>query len=118
MTEDGKQPTPSVDRRDVERVVRREFPPQCVTEVLALLDTYADRERDRVQLAVLKLAGGDLAKMKQYVEWARCDWREVLGPAEYPKYTKKWTRIDRISPEERQRIIDADWKQYTDWLNR
>jgi hypothetical protein len=112
------QPHPSVDRGDVERVVRRDFPAERVAEVLALLDAYTELERDRVQLAVLKLAGGDLAKVRQYVACAEADWREVLAPAEYPAYTKKWFRIDRLSPDESQKIIDADWKQYSDWLNR
>ncbi len=58
------QPTPSVSRADVERVVRRDFPKGAALEVLTALDRYGveeyELERDRVQLAVLKLARGNL----------------------------------------------------------
>ena len=33
-------------------------------------------------------------------------------------YTKKWFHIDKLPEDEKQRIIDADWKQYQDWLER
>jgi len=35
-----------------------------------------------------------------------------------PHYTKKMFRIERLSADERQRIIDKDKKQYLDWLQR
>lgn len=112
------QPTPNVSRADVERVARREFSPELFAQVIAILDEYTDRERDRVQLATLKLAAGNLQELRRYVEWAKCDWRDVLGPAEYPRYEKKMFSIEKLSPEERQKIIDADWKQYSDWLTK
>ena len=116
------QPHPTVSRADVERVVRRDFPADRFDEVIATLDEYGtedwQRERDRVQLAVLKLAGGNFDHLRGYIEWAKSDFRDVLGPAEYPLYTKKMFRIDKLPAEERQRIIDADWKQYQDWFTR
>ena len=111
------QPTPTVTRADVERVVRRDFAPAVVRGVLDLLDSYNDREQARVQLAALKLANGDVARLGHYVEAAKCDWRDVLGAAEYPKYTKKAFRIDALFFEERRSIIDADWQQYQEWIN-
>ena len=69
-----------------------------------------------MQLAVLKLAAKSLDGLRRYIEWAKTDYREVLGPAEYPGYTKKMFRIDKLPEQERQRIIDADWKQYQDWF--
>jgi hypothetical protein len=115
------QPTPTVSRSDVERIVRRDFPAEWFHEVMATLDEYGtedwQRERDRVQLAVLKLAAKSLDGLRSYIEWAKSDFRDVLGPAEYPGYTKKMFRIDKLPEEERQRIIDADWKQYQAWLN-
>jgi len=42
----------------------------------------------------------------------------VLGPAEYPGYTKRMFRIGELAQDEQQRIIDADWRQYQDWLTR
>src|SRR5687767_3459069 len=104
------QPTPKVSRSDVERIVRRDFPADRFDYVMTTLDEYGtkdwQRERDRVQLAVLKLAAGSLDALRRYIEWAKSDYRDVLGPAEYPGYTKKMFRIDKLPPAERQRIID------------
>lgn len=115
------QPTPTVSRSDVERIVRRDFPPDRFDEVIAILDEYGtqdwQRERDRVQLAVLKLAAKSLESLRRHIEWAKADYRDVLGPAEYPGYGKKQFRIDKLPEPERQRIIDVDWKQYQDWLS-
>jgi hypothetical protein len=116
------QPHPSVSRADVERVVRRDFAPDEFEHVMTALDEYGtkdwQRERDRVQLAVLKLAAGTFDGLHRYINLAKLDYRDVLAPAEYPGYTKKMFRIDRLPAQERQRIIDADWKQYQDWFTR
>ena len=112
------QPTPTVKRADVERVIRRDFPAELFVQVRAVLDEYEDRERERVQLAVLKLAGGSMERLRYEIEGAKRDYRDVLGPAEYPGYTKKMFRMSKLPAKEQQRIIDADWKQYQDWLIR
>ena len=116
------QPTPQVSLADVERFVRRDFPGEAVADVLTALEEYGTedfhREKERVRLAVLKLASGSREKLRYEIEGAKCDYRDVLGPAEYPGYTKKMFRIDRLPEEEQKRLIDADWKQYQDWLTR
>lgn len=113
------QPTPRVSRADVERIARRDFPHASFVEVLAILDKYGaedyHREKDRVQLAVLKLAGGSREKLRREIEEAKCDYRDVLSPAEYPSYP--WD-ARKLPAGERKKIIAADWKQYMDWLNR
>lgn len=87
-----------------------------------MLDGYGtddgDREADRVHLAVLKLAAGSIERLRSEVENAKSDYRDVLGGAEYPGYMKRLLRIQKLSSDERQRIIEADWKQYQDWLSR
>ena len=116
------QPTPSVTRADVERVVRRDFPVDCLSEVLAWLDGYGTdaghREPDRVHLAILKLAVGNLERVRSEIENAKRDYRDVLGAAEYPGYMKRLFRIQDLPSAECQRIIEADWRQYQDWLCR
>lgn len=117
-----KQPSPDVTRADVERIVQRDFPADRSAEVLALLDEYGteswQREPDRVRLAVLKLAAGSLERLRYQIEQAKCEYRDVLGAAEYPRYTKVWFRIDKLPPDERLRVIEADWRQYQDWFTR
>ena len=116
------QPTPTVTSVDVERIVRRDFPSDRAVEVLAMLDEYGtedgERESHRVRLAVLKLAAGDITRLRYELEGAKRDYRDVLGPAEYPGYTRHMFRIEKLTPDDQQRIIDADWKQYQDWLTR
>ena len=74
------------------------------------------REVHRVRLAVLKLANREFGDLGYWIEQAKCDYRDVLAPAEYPLYGKKWGQMDRISEEEQKRIIEADWAQYERWL--
>ena len=97
------QPTPDVTGADVERVVRRDFPADRVATVLAMLEEYGvekwQRESHRVRLAVLKLAAGSLKRLRQELECAKHDYREVLGPAEYPGYTRRMFRIDTLPPD-------------------
>lgn len=116
------QPTPTVTGADVERIVRRDFPADRAAEVLATLEEYGtetwQRETHRVRLAALKLAAGDLKRLRYEIEGAKRDYRDVLAPAEYPGYTKRMFRIGKLAPDEQQRIIDADWRQYQDWLTR
>lgn len=113
------QLTPKVSRADVERVLRRDFPSNLLSDVLQILDEYGTeehhREKERVQLAVLKLSAGSQERLRREIQETKCDYRDVLSPAEYPDYPY---HITALSNEEQKRIIDADWKQYSDWLNR
>ena len=74
--------------------------------------------RDRVQLAILKLTAGRLDQLRYHVESAKCDYRDTLAPAEYPTYSRKVSPRSKLSPDEIQAIIGADWKQYQDWLTQ
>ena len=116
------QPHPTVTGADVERIVRRDFPADRTVEVLSMLDEYGredwQSEHHRVRLAVLKLAAGDIMRLRYQIEAAKRDYRDVLGPAEYPGYTKRMFRIGRLAQDDQQRIIDADWRQYQEWLTR
>ena len=79
----NSQPIPAVSREDVIRVVRRDFPDIPAEEVISILDEYGatdwQRERDRVQLAVLKLAEGDSQQLLHYLSVALRDYRDVLA---------------------------------------
>jgi len=107
---------------DVERVLRRDFPAERFAALLNTLDEYGamdwEPERERVQLAILKLAAGDPDKVRDALETAKCDFRFVLSPAEFPGYEKCTFRLSTIRPDERQQIIDADWQRYQKWLTR
>jgi hypothetical protein len=114
------QPAAQVTPEDVQRLVRREFGPDREAEILALLDEYGTedwhREPDRVRAACLKLAAGNLDRLQNQIEIAKQDWRDVLGPAEYPGYTKHMFRIKNYPEAEQERIINDDWRQYQEWF--
>jgi hypothetical protein len=116
------QPIPNVTSADVERVVRRDFPADRVAEVLAMLGEYGtegwQREPYRVRLATLKLAAGSIERLRYQIEGAKCDYRDVLAPAEYPSYCERVVRSGKLPSDEEKRIIDADWMQYQDWLTQ
>ena len=116
------QPTPTVTSADVERIARRDYPADRVPEVLSMLNEYGtatwQRDPHRVRIAILKLAAGNTERLRYEIEGAKCDYRDILAAAEYPDYIRRVPGPGILSAQEEQRIIDADWKQYQDWLLR
>ena len=82
--------------------IQKVFPKSSWSRVLELLDTYGvesyERERERVQLAILKLSEGNEEKLREFVAVAKRDYRDVLFWAENPDEAKLDT------PEKRERI--------------
>ena len=118
----SRQPAADVTPDDVARVVRRDFAPDDVPAALALVAEYGiedhEREPDRVRAATLKLARGDLTRLRQQVSQAKMDYRDVLSEAEYPMASRQWGRMKKMTDEEQQKIYDADQRQYHEWLTR
>jgi|SRR5689334_5067794 hypothetical protein len=78
--------TPS--RKDVEEAVARLFPGSDKQTILSILDEYGirdwERERERVQLAILKLSAGDEQRLLDFTGVAKQDYRDVLMWADNP----------------------------------
>jgi hypothetical protein len=89
-------------RDNVVAVVQKSFPESAHTRVLELLDGYGvesyERERERVQLAILKLSEGNEEKLQEFVAGAKRDYRDVLFWADNPEEAKFDT------PEKRERL--------------
>src|SRR5229473_3137111 len=89
-------------RDEVVVAVQAAFPKSSRTRVMELLDAYGvesyERERERVQLAMLKLSGGSEEKLREFLAVAKRDYRDVLFWAEYPEES----RLD--TPEKRERV--------------
>ena len=89
-------------REEVVAVIQKTFPQGAHSRVLELLDSYGvesyERERERVQLAILKLSEGNEGKLGEFVAVAKRDYRDVLFWAEYPEEA----RLD--TPEKRERV--------------
>lgn len=115
------QEVPHVEPGEVARIVDREFSPGDRAEALRLLAGYGTeswhREPDRVRLAILKLSGGRLDRLRAHLETAKKDYRDVIASAEYPAY------MDTIQPSAAgspaaQRAILADREQYASWRRK
>ena len=89
-------------RDEVIASVQAIFPKESWGRVLEMLDCYGvksyERERERVQLDILKLSVGSEEKVREYVAVAKRDYRDVLFWAEYPEES----RLD--TPEKRKRV--------------
>ncbi|HEY6071201.1 MAG TPA: hypothetical protein VIU85_07505 [Chthoniobacterales bacterium] len=89
-------------RDEVVAVVQKSFPESAQARALELLDIYGvesyERERDRVQLAILKLSEGNEEKLREFVVIAKRDYRDVLFWADNPEEAKLDT------PEKRERF--------------
>jgi hypothetical protein len=89
-------------RDEVVAAIQATFPESGRAHVLELLDTYGvesyEHERERVQLAILKLSKGNEEKLREFAAIAKRDYRDVLFWAEYPEES----RLD--TPEKRERV--------------
>src|SRR2546430_5305563 len=89
-------------RDEVVAAVQGSFPDSSRTRVLELLYGYGvesyERERERVQLAILKLSDGNEEKLREFVAVAKRDYRDVLFWTENPEEAE----VD--TPEKRERI--------------
>jgi hypothetical protein len=92
----------SNSRDEVVAVVQKTFLESARTRVLELLDNYGvesyERERERVQLAILKMSEGNEEKLREFVAVAKRDYRDMLFWAENPEDA----RLD--TPEKKERI--------------
>jgi hypothetical protein len=83
------------------------FPHEGIASIMAILDLYGTedyhRERERVHMAVLRLSRGDLRRLREYVDVARIDYRDVLWWAEYPE--------DVAQAAKRAKGQVADWQR-------
>jgi hypothetical protein len=91
-----------LSRDEIVAVVQQTFSERAHARVLELLDTYGvesyEHERERVQLAILKLSEGNEEKLREFAAIAKRDYRDVLFWAEYPEESRLNT------PEKKERI--------------
>jgi len=111
---------PKVSIDDVLRIIKRDFPGYNANIIMAILNEYSsDSAGSRVHLAVLKLSEKNIEKLREWVERANIDFRDVLSPAEYPRFhVIGFGAVDLLSRKEIKKIKDNDWNQYQEWLNR
>ena len=71
-----------LEKGTLERI-SKDFPGQVEARVIELLSSYSGLEPARVIRDILVLSKGSLDRIKQYVEAAQIDYRDVLYWAEY-----------------------------------
>jgi hypothetical protein len=72
---------------------------------------------ERVRLAVVKLAGGNLAELRRHIEVAKQDWRDVLVWAESPEEAKSgFFTVTEINAKIVYDVKARDRQQYEEWL--
>jgi hypothetical protein len=111
------KPTPDWVATKVREVFSQENP----DDVMEILDLYGvesyERERDRVQLAILKLCEGSQEKLLHYLDVAKNDYRDVLAWAEYPDAMRlSVAETDALDTQSRRELEERDRQQYLVWL--
>jgi hypothetical protein len=112
----------NIGRDLVLKKIKEIFPQENPEGVMAILDLHGvesyERERERVQLAILKLCNGRVDELVSNVEMAKQDYRDVLAYAEYPSEMRRSASdMQRMSLGEAQGIRSKDRQQYLEWLN-
>jgi len=104
----AKAEMPWLGKHRVLAAVQKKFPKDSWSRVLELLDSYGvesyERERERVQLAILKLSEGNEQKLCEFVAVAKRDYRDVLFWADNPEEAKLDTPEVRAGLAFRERI--------------
>lgn len=95
--------------------IKQTFPNEETEKIFSILNNLHELNRERTQLAVLKLSAGNLEKLSQALEVAKNDWRDVLAWAEYPEEMQNPTW--KMDAGEVKKIRERDRQQYLDWLN-
>lgn len=93
-----------------------------VDHVIRVLNRYGSRrnqaDREAVQLDIIKVSGGDAAKVSQLVEQAKADFRDVSAAAKSPAVLNDISiAFDSTSVQARKQL-DSDLQQYVEWLLR
>jgi hypothetical protein len=111
----------------VHRKIASMFPKTEQNEVASLLhsDLPATFGFERLQLALLKLSGGNLGELRHLVETvtsdegrAKAKYADVIGEAEWPEANRMGEDYVRLLPEEQEPISRRDLRQYLRWVKR
>ena len=104
----------------VKRVVAHVWKGNQREAALAILDLVSgyggEAARARLQVAAIKLSGGSLKSLEDWVQSANGDFRDVLAAAEYPGQFEAGF-LEPSDPKQ-VKLGKADLTQYELWLKR
>lgn len=102
----------------VRTLVARLYAPEDCDAASAMLAELAAtphiNEGPRVQVAVIKLSEGSLARLRRYIADARTDYRDVLAWAEYPAEMR--TPVSDVPSDVMARVRSGDRTHYAERL--
>lgn len=100
------------DKDLVERKLVEHFAPTGRPRARAAL---VGVEAPRTALAAIKLAGGDVESLERYVLLASVDFRDVVGPAESPRYLAAGP--DAMHRPDAAELIEQDAVDHRRWID-
>jgi hypothetical protein len=90
-----------VTREQMIAAARAAFGDDALDDIVAALDQYGvekqEPERERVQLAIIALSGGDKKRLLRFVSDAKIDYRDILAAQQ----------LGPISGEDGKKLQDA-----------
>lgn len=113
-------PIANISENDIDRLVKRDFHPEEVIEILKLLSLYQSETlngKNRVHASILKLSNGNISKVRNYIEMANNDYRDVIALAEYPNFSEHAFNDDLVEDKVKQ-LENSDYVQYAIWFNK
>ncbi|MDB5126544.1 hypothetical protein [Mucilaginibacter sp.] len=113
----GRQPFAKVSNKTLERIIRREFG-NCANDVKQKLQEISatPNSKNRISAAILKLADNDINALDDLIKTSNNDFRDIVIKAEYPRCSNlDFVEIKRNGMKQ---IYFADWKEYSNWLNK
>lgn len=110
-------------RELVIRKVKQAFSVKQFENIMRILDQYGsgqhEAEKERLQLAALKLCQGNEEKLKNDIEYAkRIDQRDIIRLAEYPRSNSATPNFPDMKSEDIKKLEEQDLQEYLDWLNK
>jgi hypothetical protein len=112
------EPVARISDKTIERLLLREFGDHAseVKEKFLHVKSDTPRGKNRISAAIVKLSNGDLDKIDHYIDLCNLDFRDVVAPAEYPRYTT--VAFNEIPRWKKGQFYLADWKEYSSWLRK
>jgi hypothetical protein len=103
------------------RKLRQTFPAEQVDAALHSIDAYGSlphhgSERERVQLAAIRLSEGKVERLRELMQVAAIDFRDLLLDAEYRRESDLPIEIQIEDGEAVKSARTADRLEYMKWL--
>ena len=114
----GEQPTAKISNAELESLIEREFPNNLnvIKQKLYKIQSNSQNGKNRIGAAVLKLANSELNKIKDLINKANEDFRDIVSEAEYPRASKYG--FDEPNDNELKTDYLNDWIEYKDWKDK